>query len=410
LREHGWHRFLADAVAVSGAAGLATAPIVAALSGTVSLISLPANLLAAPAVAPATVLGLVAALVGPVLPWAGDGFVWLAGWPVRWLVVVAERCAAVPDAATGWPAGSAGAVVLTLVLLLGGWALWRFPRWRVLALAAVVGAAVLGWPLRQTIRGWPPAQTVLVACDVGQGDALVLPTGPGQAILVDSGREVTGVDRCLDQLGIESLPLVLLSHLDADHADGLAGALTGRSIGVVATGTLPPSDTRVAALDRLLTRFHRTRTTLVPGDRRQVGSAAVEVLAPHPAWATASATANDLCLVVRVTTGGLRVLLTGDLSAQAEARILGTGTDVRADVLKVPHHGSADTDPDFLAATGARVAVISVGAHNTYGHPTQRALTWLAQDAMWVHRTDHEGDLAVAGSRQSWGVASHRGT
>lgn len=410
LRERGWPRFLADAVAVSGAAGLATAPIVAALSGTVSLVSLPANLLAAPAVAPATVLGLVAALAGPVLPWVADVFVWMAGWPVRWLVVVAERCAAVPDAATGWPAGSFGAVVLTLLLLLGGWALWRFPRWRVVALAAVVGAAVVGWPVRQTIRGWPPTQTVLVACDVGQGDALVLPTGPGQAILVDSGREVTGVDRCLDQLGIHSLPLVLLSHLDADHADGLAGALTGRSVGVVATGTLPPSDTRVAALDRLLTRFHRARTTLVPGERRQVGSAAVEVLAPDPAWASASATPNDMCLVLRVTTRGLRVLLTGDLSAQAEARILDSGIDVRADVLKVPHHGSADTDPDFLAATGARVALISVGAHNTYGHPTQRALTWLAQDAMWVHRTDREGDLAVAGSRQSWGVAGHSGT
>jgi competence protein ComEC len=407
LRERGWPRFLADAVAVSGAAGLATAPLVAALSGTVSLVSLPANLLAAPAVAPATVLGLVAALVGPVLPGAGDAFVWLAGWPVRWLILVAERCAAVPDAATGWPAGSGGAVVMTLLLLLGGWALWRFPRWRALALAAVVGAAVLGWPLRQTIRGWPPAQTVLVACDVGQGDALVLPTGPGQAILVDSGREVTGVDRCLDQLGIDSLPLVMLSHLDADHAGGLAGALTGRSIGVVATGTLPPSDTRVPALDRLLARFHRSRVTLVPGERRQVGSAAVDVLAPDPAWATPNASANDMCLVVRVTSGGLRLLLTGDLSARAEARILDTRADVRADVLKVPHHGSADTDPDFLAATDARVALISVGADNTYGHPTQQALTWLAQDAMWVHRTDREGDLAVAGSRQSWGVANH---
>ena len=409
LREHGWPRFLADAVSVSGAAGLATAPIVAALSGTVSLVSLPANLLAAPAVAPATVLGLVAALIGPVLPWLGDVAVWVAGWPARWLVVVAERCAAVPDAATGWPAGSAGALGMTFLLLVGGWGLWRFPRWRVLALAAVVGATVLGWPLRQTIRGWPPAQTVLVACDVGQGDALVLPTGRGQAILVDSGREVTSVDRCLDQLGVDSLPLVLLSHLDADHAGGLAGALTGRSIGVVATGTLPPSDTRVVGLDHLLGRFHRVRTTLVPGNHRQVGSAAVDVLAPDPGWATASATPNDMCLVVRVTSGGLRLLLTGDLSAQAEARILETGTDVRADVLKVPHHGSADTDPDFLAATGARVALISVGAHNTYGHPTQRALTWLAQDAMWVHRTDREGDLAVAGSPQSWGVADHPG-
>ncbi|MGZ4509218.1 MAG: ComEC/Rec2 family competence protein, partial [Blastococcus sp.] len=311
LQERRWPRLLAEAVAVSAAAGLATAPLVAALSGAVSLISLPANLLAAPAVAPATVLGLAAAVVGWLLPPVGDALVWLAGWPVRWLVLVADRAAAVPDGATGWPVGSGGAVLLTLLILAAGWALWRFPRLRPVALAAVVGAAVLGWPVRQTIRGWPPPATVMVACDVGQGDALVLPTGPGGGILVDTGREVTGVDRCLDRLGIHDLPLVLLSHLDADHAGGLAGALAGRRVGVVATGTLSPADTRVRALDRLVHRARVMRTVLVPGYRRTIGTAIVEVLAPAPEWATPSATPNDLCVLVRITTNGLRLLLTG---------------------------------------------------------------------------------------------------
>jgi competence protein ComEC len=74
----------------------------------------------------------------------------------------------------------------------------------------------------------------------------------------------------------------------------------------------------------------------------------------------------------------------------------------------VPHHGSADTDPEFLAASGARVALLSVGADNTYGHPTARLLSFLARDGMRVHRTDREGDLAVAGSADSWGVAARR--
>jgi competence protein ComEC len=409
LQSHRWPRLLADAVAVSGAAGVVTAPIIAGLSGAVSLVSLPANLLAAPAVAPATVLGLAATLLAWLLPPVADGLTWLAGWPVRWLVLVADRAAAVPDGATGWPAGRVGAVLLTVLLLAGGWALWRHPRLRPLALAAVVGIAVLGWPVRQTLRGWPPEATDLVACDVGQGDALVLPTGPGAGILVDSGREPTGVDRCLHRLGISSLPLVLLSHLDADHAGGLAGALAGRQVGQVATGTLPPADTRVPALDRLLRKAHLSRSTFVPGDRRTIGTATLEVLAPYPRWATPAATANDLCLLVRVTIRGLRILLTGDLSAVAERRILASGADVRADVLKVPHHGSADTDPGFLAATGARVALISVGADNTYGHPTQQDLSWLTQDGMRIHRTDREGDLAIAGSAGAWGIAAHGG-
>ena len=210
LRTRGWPPVVADALAVSAAAGVATAPIVAALSGTVSLVSLPANLLAAPAVAPATVLGLLAAVVGALVPPVADALVWLAGWPVRWLVVVAERAAVVPDAAAGWPAGTRGAVLLTVLLALGAWGLYRYPRLRPLALAALVGLVVLGWPLRQTVRGWPPEDTDVVACDVGQGDALVLPAGPGAGVLVDSGPDVAAVDRCLDRLGIDALPLVLL--------------------------------------------------------------------------------------------------------------------------------------------------------------------------------------------------------
>jgi competence protein ComEC len=397
---------LADALAVSAAAGLATAPLVAALNGQVSLVSLPANLLAAPAVAPATVLGLLAALLAPVSSPLAGVFVWLAGWPVRWLVVLAQHASALPDAVVGWPAGTTGALILTLLVLGGGWALWRFPRARPVALAALAGLVVLGWPIRQFTGGWPPAQAVVVACDVGQGDALVVPTAPGEGLLVDTGPDVGSVDRCLHRLGIDRLPMVLLSHLDADHAGGLAGALAGREVDVVATGTLSPADARAGRVDRLARQAGARRVVLRPGDRQAIGSAALEVLAPPPEIATAAAAANDLSVLARVTVRGVRVLFTGDLSAEAEARILDRGVDVRADVLKVPHHGSADVDPEFLAATGARVALISVGADNDYGHPTAHALRLLAQDGMQVHRTDREGDLAVAGVAGKWGVAS----
>ena len=409
LRAHGWPVLLADAVALSAAAGLATAPIVAGLSGTVSLVSLPANLLAGPAVAPATVLGLLAALVGPLLPPLGDALVWLAGWPVRWLVQVAAHSAAVPDAATTWPAGTGGAVVLAVLLLLAGVALWRYPRLRPTVLAAVVGLVVVGWPIRQAVRGWPPAETVAVACDVGQGDALVWPAGPGAGVLVDAGPDVTAVDRCLDRLGIDALPLVLLSHLDADHAGGLEGALSGRDVGVVATATLSPADDRVDGVARVVARAGGEREVLVPGDRRTVGGVTIEVLAPDPARATASAAPNDLSMVARVTVRGVRVLLTGDLGGDAESRLVSSGIDLRADVLKVPHHGSSDADPRFLAASGARVALISVGTDNTYGHPTAQTLSWLGDDGMRIHRTDRDGDLAVVGSAASWGVAVRGG-
>ncbi len=407
LRRRGWPPLVADALAVSAAAGLATAPLVAALSGTVSLVSLPANLLAAPAVAPATVLGLLATVAGAVCPPAGDLLVWGAGWPTRWLVLVAERAAQLPDAAAGWPAGALGAALLTLLLGAVGWALWRFRRLRPLALAALTGLVLIGWPVRQAVRGWPLPDTVVVACDVGQGDALVLPTGTeGEAVLVDAGPDLASVDRCLEGLGIESLPLVLLSHLDADHVGGLAGALDGRAVGTVATGALSPADDRVPALDALSRRAGADRVRLLAGERREAGAVVLEVLAPEPERATAAAEPNDLSLVVRATVRGVRVLLTGDLGAEAEARLRTSGVDLRADVLKVPHHGSADADPGFLTATGARAALVSVGADNTYGHPARSLLQTLTGAGMRVHRTDQQGDLAVVGSADDWGVAA----
>ncbi len=405
LRRRGLPRWPAEAVAVSAAAGLVTAPLVAALSGIVSIVSLPANLLAAPAVAPATVLGLAAAVLSPVAPAAADALCRLAGWPVRWLVVVAERAAQVPDGATGWPAGIRGAVLLGAVLAAGAWALVRWPRLRPLLLAALVGVVVVGWPLRQVTRGWPPPDTVVVACDVGQGDALVVPTGPDEGVLVDAGPDAALVDGCLRRLGIDRLPLVLLSHLDADHVAGLAGALAGRQVDEVATATLGPADDRVGALEDLVHRAGSRHVVLEPGQQRTVGSARFEVLAPRAAAATATAAPNDLSMVVRASQRGVRVLFTGDLGADAERRLVADGVDLRADVLKVPHHGSADADPGFLAASGARVALVSVGADNSYGHPTDRLLDWLAGDRMRVYRTDRDGDLAVVGGSDDWGVA-----
>ncbi len=405
LRAQGSPRPVADALAVSAAAGLVTAPLVAALSGVVSVVSLPANLLAAPAVAPATVLGLLAALVSPVVPAGADALSWLAGWPVRWLVLVAERAAAVPDGATGWPSGAPGAVLLAVLIGGAAWALLHWPRLRLLALAALVGVLVLGWPLRQVNRGWPLAGTVAVACDVGQGDALVLPTGPGEAVLVDAGPDGALVAGCLDRLDVHRLPLVLLSHLDADHVAGLAGALAGRRVDEVATGALAPTDDRVPRLEQVVAAAGARHVVLAPGVRRAVGAAEIEVLAPDPGRAVAGAEPNDLSMVARVTVRGVRVLLTGDLGAEAEARLVADGTDLSADVLKVPHHGSADADPGFLAASGAAVALVSVGADNSYGHPADRLLDWLTADGMRTYRTDSDGDLAVVGRAGRWGVA-----
>ncbi len=234
-RVPGW---AAEALAVPAAAFLATAPLVAGLNGEVNPIAVLANLLAVPAVAPATVLGVLAAVLSPLgLPLA-QACAWLAGPAVGWLVLVADRSAAVPGAVLPWPDGLLGALLLAglaVVLLV----LSRSPRWRAVLVALVLGLALVLVPTRVVRPGWPPPGWAVVACDVGQGDALVLATGrPGWAVLVDAGPEDGLVDACLDRLGVQALAMVVLTHLHADHVGGLAGALRDRPVAGVAVGPL----------------------------------------------------------------------------------------------------------------------------------------------------------------------------
>ena len=351
LQERRWPRLLADAVAVSAAAGVATAPLVAALSGAVSLSRRPR-----PAGGTGRGTGHGARSGGRRRrPAAATG---------RRRPRLAGRLARALAGAGGRPRGRGPGRCRDRLAgrQWGSGAADAADPGRRLGVVAVPAAAPGrpgrgGGGGRPGLAGTADDPRMATAGDrhgrlrrrPGRRARAAHRAGPGNP----GGRRmgVTGVDRCLDRLGIDTLPLVLLSHLDADHAGGLAGALAGRHVGAVDTGTLSPADTRVGALDRLVRRARVRRAVLLPGYRQTVGTATVEVLVPAPEWATASATPNDLCLLVRITVNGLRLLLTGDLSATAEARILAEHVDLRADVLKVPHHGSADTDPDFLAAT-----------------------------------------------------------
>jgi competence protein ComEC len=230
----GW---LADALAVPAAAQVACGPVVVALSAELGLLSVPANLLAVPAVAPATVLGVAAALLAPVWLPAAQAVAWLAWLPTAWLVLVARTGAQLPGATTAWPAGARGALLLAglsaaLLLVL------RHRPWRRAVAAGTAGAVAAAAALALVRPAWPPPGWFLVACDVGQGDAVVLHAGPGRAVLVDVGPDPRAVDRCLRRLDVRQVPLVLLTHDHADHVDGLAGVLRGRTVGQVQVGPL----------------------------------------------------------------------------------------------------------------------------------------------------------------------------
>ncbi len=403
-------RPLAEAVGVPLAAQLATVPAVAALSGAVSVAGVVTNALAGPFVGPATVLGFAAAglslVSSPLAAVAGFG----AAWSAQAIIWLAQFGSVFPGASWRWPATPVALLVLLAAVLLFAQVLPAvLSRWWLTS--AVTAIMVLGLVSAPAQPGWPPRDWLLVACDVGQGDGLLVRLGPAEAMLVDAGPDPAAMDRCLDQAAVTALPVAVLTHFHADHVAGLPGVVDGRTVGEIWVSPLA-SPAEGASSVRTLGESLGVPVRSPPmGERGSVGPLTWEVLGPVPSPTSGpapsvgtpgvdgqdheSAAENDASLVLRVQVGRVRLLLTGDAEPDGQARILRSGVDLTADVLKLPHHGSARQDRDFLAATGATVALASAGVDNDYGHPAPRTVQLVESLGMTVLRTDLQGSVAI---------------
>lgn len=391
---------LAEGLAIPLAAFLVTAPVLAGMAGQVSVVSIAANILAAPVVAPATVLGVLTAVLATFWPAAAKVPALAAGPEAHWLLLVARRAARVPGAVVPWPGGWwGGALALVAVVLVV--LVLRRPRLRVGLALLLVGVLLVVVPARVISPGWPPARWAMVACDVGQGDAEVLATADeGRAIVVDTGPEQGPVDECLARLGVERVPLVVLSHLHADHISGLESVFDGRSVGGIAVGPGRMPGWAWRQVSETAARHHVPLLELEVGQRLEWPGLSMEVIGPRYVMPRADddsdgTNINNASVVLRASTPAGRVLLTGDVELLAQGDLLSSGVDLRADVLKVPHHGSRYSLRPFLGAVSPRLALISVGAGNTYGHPSKSTVDALLAGGALVARTDTDGDTAV---------------
>lgn len=393
-------RPLAEAIAVPLAAQIVCTPVIAAISSQVSLIAVLANIVVAPAVGPATVASLLAGLVTLVNTAVGHMAGRLAGLPLGWIVWVAEHGARVSGASVEWGAGVASvaglSVVCLCVVVLTPAVLSRpIPC---LAAAAVLLVALLHPPGR---IGWPPTGWVMVMCDIGQGDGLVLNAGRGVAVVVDTGPDPALMDACLDRLQVDRVALVVLTHFHADHVNGLPGVLAGRSVGEIETSPYDAPPDRYVAVTGWAADADVPMTVASAGEQRRVGQLSWQVLGPPPSTAAGAGSSDDgsgpnnasVLMLLRVA--DITILLAGDAEPEEEDAIMASGANLGVDVLKEPHHGSSAQDPRFLAATRAAVSLISVGADNPYGHPAPQTLSWLHQLHMRVYRTDESGDIAL---------------
>jgi competence protein ComEC len=215
------------------------------------------------------------------------------------------------------------------------------------------------------------------------------------------------MDRCLRELGITDIALLVFTHYHLDHVGGIVGALHDRRLGQVVAGPLPDPPSGVALVDAAVGERGLQVTSPVPGTELDVGAVHLQVLGPTAPMHGTRSDPNNSSLVLMATVGGVRILLSGDAELEEQRTLLDAGVDLRADVLKVPHHGSAYSDPDFLAAVHAQVGVISVGAGNDYGQPAPHLLNMLAVLDVPAERTDQHGDVAVTGSPGRLSVVGH---
>ncbi|MFD7293396.1 ComEC/Rec2 family competence protein [Streptomyces sp. NPDC059897] len=403
LRRRGVPGRLAEALGAAAAAQAVCAPVVAVLAARVSLVAVPCNLLAEFAVAPATVLGFAALATAPLAMPVAKALAWCAGWPTGWIADLARAGAALPGSGVDWPGGWRGGALLalgTVFLVLAGRRVLRSPWICGICALLLVLVVTRPAPLVRGVTGWPPAGWRLAVCDVGQGDALVLAAGAGSGVVVDAGPDPLLVDRCLRSLGVTRIPAVVLTHFHADHVAGLAGVLRGRAVGQIETTGFEEPPGQVAFVRREAAVRGVPVVRAAAGERRRAGPLDWQVLWPPPDPAATPDGPNDASVTLLVRVAGMTLLLLGDLEPPAQRALLRTPAGARlppVDVLKVAHHGSAYQDPGLLRRAGPRVALISVGRDNPYGHPAPSTLAALRARGTAVLRTDRDGAVAVVG-------------
>ncbi len=455
LRGRNVPRGLAEALAVTLAATLGTAPLIALHFERLSLVSLPVNLLAAPAVAPVMWLGTIAGSIAQVAPSLAAPFAQLAALPLAYLTWLADRGAALPHAEL--EIGSPGpiGVVVAYAAAAAGLIAWRRIAARPDSRAAdgirrvpararrIMGCAGLALLAAAVAAGLlasrppaPPRDLTVSFLDIGQGDATLIQHGDA-AVLVDSGPPEGPILERLREAGVRRLDLLVVTHAALDHDGSAAAVMDAMPIELVLDGEEATSATAAAAtpgagpepsgaapaagaaapaggapataaaaapvgpfgaraaepVALLAARHHIHHERSDAGQVIRVGPIELRVLWPRrDPPAAPGAEPNDRATVLHVRDGDFDLLL----SADAESNALG-GIDLPVvEAMKVPHHGSDDPGlPELLERLRPHVAVVEVGRRNLYGHPTPGTLQALAAAVPVVRRTDRDGTVRL---------------
>lgn len=244
--------------------------------------------------------------------------------------------------------------------------------------------------------------------DVGQGDAAVIQCS-GQSMLIDGGKpeKSSYIYAWLQQHGLSYLDVIVATHVDADHIGGLSGALNYASVGTAYCPETTGTTETFQSFVKYLAQRGKQITVPTAGETFALGGAQVQILGPlHRAEDS-----NDNSIVLKVSFGATSFLFTGDAERAEEQDLLNAGVNLQSTVLKVGHHGSdTSTSYPFLRAVAPQYAVISVGAGNSYGHPTEAVLSRLRDAGVTTFRTDMQGEITAVSDGQTVNFSTAKNT
>jgi len=405
-------RLIAIGIAASFSAQLATTPVLLMLQPSIPIYSVLANLIVEPVVAPVTILGILALILAYPLPVLSSAVSYVASLGTWWITLVATEVSGWPAARVHFVAGPVGVALAALIVLLSlGLYQHKLSSYRTGLAASLVGVLLFSasWSSVDQIRFQIfDGEWDVVNCDVGQGDALVV-RSQGVVALIDVGREPEPIDKCLDNLQVTKIDLLVITHFDADHAGGIYGALDDRYVKTAIISGFADDRPLVSLVETALAQSKVEVLTGFAGMGGKLGELKWRVLAPT-AKATEAKDSNDASVIVSLTGAGYGVLALGDLGDVGQTRLMRNAGGVLNELsgmpllLKVAHHGSADQSIELFRLLSADVAIFSVG-QNPYGHPTKKALDQAALSGSRIVRTDELGSIAFRFEEQAWRIS-----
>jgi competence protein ComEC len=331
--------------------------------------------------------------------------------PLAYLVWLGSNAAGLPQASvslgkiSATEAALAMAVLLPVVLILArAWLQPGLseptPSWqlRPALWASLVVVILSGFIWRDALQA-QNRELIVSVLNVGQGDAILIQTPNGHRILVDGGPSADRLQQALGRelpASVHRIDLMVLTHGQDDHVTGLVSVLERFEVGSALTTGLQGESAAYDAWRDAIAGNGVTLREAQAGHWIELGSGVrLEVLSPPERLLNnTDDDVNNASVVLRLVYGGISFLLTGDLAFEGEAALLQSGANLQATVLKVAHHGSdGSSTPEFLGAVQPRLAVISVGATNTYGHPSPT--TRLRLQGVPLLRTDQHGTVRL---------------